>query len=65
MIFGSIPRDFCRNFKEVWRNWFVVRSSINQVATKEIATKKIRFRGHCGLQTASEVRSDLKFEIDD
>ena len=35
-----------------------LRTSINRSPTE-----KMMFRGHCGLQTASEVRSDLGFEI--
>ena len=58
-IFGDILDDFWRIFEEFWRNFFVVRrlrTSINRSPTK-----KMRFCGHCGLQTALELRSDLRF----
>ena len=53
--------DFWRFFEEFWRNWFVVRRLRTSIILRP--TKKMRFWGQYGLQTASEVKSKIRFEI--
>ena len=61
-IFGDFLEDFLTIFEEFWRNWFVVRRRL-RISLNQRTTKKMRFWGHYGLYTASEVRPDLRFEI--
>ena len=62
MIFGEFLGDFWKFFEEFWRNWFVVRRRL-RTSINWRPTKKMRFWGHYGLQTASEVTSDIRFQI--
>ena len=48
-------RTFWRFFEEFWRNWFVVRRLRTSIILRP--TKKMRFWGQYGLQTALEVNS--------
>ena len=60
-IFGDILEDFWRFFEEFWRYWFVVRRLRTSINLRP--TEKMRFWGQYGLQTASEVKSKIRFEI--
>ena len=65
-IFGDIIEDFWRffeEFEEFWRNRFVVRRLRTSINWRQ--TEKMSFWGHYSLQTASEVRSDLRYKIYD
>ena len=64
MIFGEILIIFGDIIDEFWRNWFVMRRRL-RISVNQRTTKKMRFSGHCGLQTALEVKSDFIFKIYD
>ena len=53
---------FFEEFEGFWRNWLVVRRSLRTSIILR-PTKKMRFWGQYGLQTALEVKSKIRFGI--
>ena len=61
ILFVVLPKKQCKKVG-ICRNVFVVRRRL-KTSINQRAPKKKRFWGHCCLETASEVKSKIRFEV--